>query len=209
MQVSEIHLLTGDHERAGRVRCAACVAPSDPEESTSSPESLLEVACQPRSRPRPSADHLPSMPTPRRRPGASAGSQQVSLQFAARSGVPYSHGKDSLPWRREPPNPETRPRGPILPGQPCPPRLSGGSGVPPGPVGAGFGLQILRAGGEEGASGKREGEEDEWVRRFIKSARHPALPAPGHPGPTLAPGLGGNVRHCFPPNGFQGPRGIC
>lgn len=47
--------------------------------------------------------------------GASAGTQQVPFQFAAHSGVPYSHGKNSLSWGCEPPNPETRRDGQILP----------------------------------------------------------------------------------------------
>lgn len=138
-------------------------------------------------------------PPPRRLPEAPAGTQQVPFQFAVHSGVRYSHGKSSLPWRCEPPNPETRPGGQILPREG---RLASPA---PGPRPAlwekGLGSRFFALGGRRGRQsrtlGKREREGRQIDKVLLKARGHSAL-SPRPPGllsPVLSLVLGGDVTH--------------
>lgn len=149
-----------------------------------------QPSIQARSRPA----SLQTQPCPRP-PRAPAGTQRVPFQFAAHSGVRYSHGKSSLPWRCEPPNPRTAREAESSP-----------STARPRP------LERVAAWGRAASTtdpGEREGEEGLLASPLAALP----FPAPSGPGADAASGSGASGWGCrtlrFPPSVFQERQGIC
>lgn len=200
--VSKIHLLTGDNGRAGRVICAACVAPSDSEESTAalnpclrSPVSLglgPALLCRP-----PPLQPQPLSPAcwePQLALSRSPCNLLHFREFPIPTGRTRCHGDVSLPTPRPAREAKSFPASP--PGRP------GSAGSRPALWEKGLGSRSFALGGRRKHQlrilGKREGEGRQMAKKVLlkvpgRSARprHP----PGHLSPELALVLGGNVRH--------------
>ncbi|XP_053428565.1 uncharacterized protein LOC128572621 [Nycticebus coucang] len=134
-------------------------------------------------------------------PRASASTQKVPLQFVPHSGVPYSHGKNSLPWRCEPSQPRGLPGkpNPSLRGPAWPPWLGGGRRGPLSPMregvlGSGFwrpeaGTLMknteLRGKGKE-RNGLKTREERGVGTRSRRAAADPAVVAAQGKAPSIS-----------------------
>lgn len=124
----------------------AAQASAQPRLSSARGQTRRLAAARPTPRKAPAALLGSRPPTPSPPPAAPARTPRVPFPFAVRSGGRRSHGKGSLPWRREPPGPEARPGGRSLPRPPPP-----GSGDPPRPAPRGKGPARWGGGGGAGS----------------------------------------------------------